>query len=238
MFGVRLLSLSVIALASAVVMALNLLGMDRAEAAERKVDWAVLLPTVTEHENDPFASLTKDQRWKLAMIKRYRRLGLSTANARRQAVEKELETAGIDIDALLSHSTRQKRQRRDLARSVNSAAVGLEIEITGYPVLAGPSEDDQLLFYLVGDARYCSHVSLPSPNQIILVSSSQIDLALNHLTPVRVRGVIEEAHSNQVVHFVDGLVAVEAVYAMSSATIDHRAPPASAPRGGLIRLVE
>ena len=234
--------LSPAAWSAALLLALCLACTGPSKAAEPLVDWDLLQPKSLEQTVDPFAALTEEQRWKLAFVARQRRLGFaasgtSSGDSDPQTVERELKAGGVDVDALLAYDSAQKRARRESAREANPDAVGRMVDITGFPV-AGQAEDGGQQFYLVSDVRYCSHVRLPVPNQMILVSEPQNAPPLHHLKPVRVRGILEEHHTRQVVHFVDGMATVEAVYRITEAKVDLSDQSAVAPASGLMRLIQ
>lgn len=214
-------------------------GLDVAKANPLPVTWENLLPKKAKTIDDPFKALTEDQLYKLSMVARYRFLGVTVddmknGGSERAKLESELFSEGINIDWLLAQRDEVKEARKRVALAMNPDIVGSNIEIKGYPVQVAPSVDGYSQFYLVSNPRYCSHVRLPPPNQMILVLVPNTDNVMHHLSLVRIRGRIEHRHHTATVHFIDGITDVTTIYTIAKAEMEVLRDPGSATFGGLL----
>jgi len=117
---------------------------------------------------------------------------------------------------------------------INPAVVGHDIEIVGFPIPAALANGDTSSFFLVPSPGMCSHVTLPPPNQIILVTMDASQEQLDFRAPVRVKGMISDGAGQHEVFLVDGRAVVEHAYLITKADVS-MLPSFSTPLAARIR---
>jgi len=192
--------------------------------ASAQTDWDALKPASGEQFDDPFSVLTRDQLQELRSLARMLQLGAKPNDGTESGsavadLYARLAQQGIDADVLLSRRQEIADKRRMAALEVNPDIVGHDIDIVGFPIAAALADGDTTSFFLVPSPGMCSHVTLPTPNQVILVTMDASQGQLDFRVPVRVKGVISNVVGQRDVLLVDGRAIVEHAYLITRADI-------------------
>lgn len=195
-----------------------------ADRSQAPTDWGALKPTSGYRFEDPFSVLTRDQLRELRDLARMLQLGAKPNDGTESggavaALYARLAQQGIDADGLLSRRKEVAEERRRAAMQVNPGIVDHEIEIVGFPMPAALASGDATSFFLVPYPGMCSHVTLPPPNQVILVTIDAPRGQLDFRAPVRVKGAIRNVPGRHDVILVDGRAIVEHAYLITKADI-------------------
>lgn len=194
--------------------------------------WDALLPVagaVSSH--DPYARLTDGQLADLAMLARMvRLLGEGKADGgggmarRAERVREAFARDGLDADWLLSQREAVRQDR--IRRSRNPDADGQPVRLLG--IVAPLSQDDDGVrdFLLTATLGKCSHVPPPPFNQVARVRTEEpvdvIALSRDQGAPdpwVWVEGTIRYGVSSHLVFRGDGMMRIEAAYAIEPVRI-------------------
>lgn len=195
-----------------------------AERDPAQTGWDALKPASGFQFEDPFSALTRDQLRDLSALARMLQQGSKPDDGTEsgQAVAvlyARLAEQDVDADGLLSRRQEIAEKRRKAAMQVNPGIVGQDIEIVGFPIAAALANGDASSFFLVPSPGICSHVTLPPPNQIILVTTDAPQGQLDFRAPVRVKGAISNVAGQRDVFLVDGRAIVEHAYRIVRADI-------------------
>ena len=191
----------------------------------RTLTWPDLIPPQTAFE-DPFSSLTKKQRYQLALLARIREGLASEDNVhqsridRANSLERELSAEGLNVKALLQQFAEITAKRRAAAMSVVQSLDGQNVRIGGYLL---PLEYDRTKvteFLLVPYVGACIHVPPPPPNQIVYVRFS-IGYKLPKLfSPVWVQGQMHVGRSERKLFLVDGSSDIPVGYSLVASVVE------------------
>lgn len=200
-----------------------------ADRVQARTDWDALKPTSGYQFDDPFSVLSRSQLQDLRALARKLQLGSKPNDGTESgkavaALYARLAEQDIDADALLSRRQEITEKRRMAAMQVNPGIVGHEIEIVGFPIPAALANGDTSSFFLVSSPGMCSHVTLPPPNQVILVTMDAPQDELDFRVPVRVKGTISNVAGQRDVILVDGRATVEHAYLITKAHISMQSP--------------
>ena len=180
-----------------------------ASTVSRTLTWPDLIPPQVAFE-DPFNSLTKKQRYQLALLARIRESIASEDNVhqsridRANSLERKLSAEGLNVKALLQQYAEINARRQAAAISVVQSLDGQNIRIAGYLL---PLEYDRTKvteFLLVPYVGACIHVPPPPPNQIVYVRFSVGYKIPKLFSPVWVQGQMHVGHSERKLFLVDG----------------------------------
>ena len=191
----------------------------------QQLGWEDLVKKV-EFE-DPFEALTQEQLYQLGTVARVRALQdrkskTLSASMRKDAEEAEtvLQTAGIDINGLLSRREEIKELRRQRAYAVVDDLDGQQVRMPGYALPLEFSNKKITEFLLVPWVGACIHTPPPPPNQIVFVQTAEgID---NHgqFTPVWVSGVMAVKAATKDLFLVDGSTGITVGYRLTDARVE------------------
>jgi hypothetical protein len=191
----------------------------------QQLGWEDLVKKV-EFE-DPFEALTQEQLYQLGTVARVRALQdrkskTLSASMRKDAEEAEtvLQTAGIDINGLLSRREEIKELRRQRAYAVVDDLDGQQVRMPGYALPLEFSNKKITEFLLVPWVGACIHTPPPPPNQIVFVQTAEgID---NHgqFTPVWVSGVMAVKAATKDLFLVDGSTGINVGYRLTEARVE------------------
>lgn len=192
--------------------------------ASARTDWDALKPASGDQFDDPFSVLTGDQLQELRSLARMLQLGSKPNDGTESGnavadLYARLAQQGIDADGLLSRRQEIADKRRLAALQVNPDIVGQDIDLVGFPIAAALADGDTTSFFLVPSPGMCSHVTLPPPNQVILVTTDTHQGQLDFRVPVRVTGVISNEVGQRDVLLVDGRAIVEHAYLITKAGV-------------------
>ena len=191
-----------------------------------------MLPSAAAASSDPYALFSEVQLRRLARCARARwlvatgRASEDGASAREIAgIRRAFAEEGEDVDWLLSQRERAREQR--IRNSYNPAVVGKRVTLAG---LVLPLEWDgaQRLnrFLLAPELGACSYEAPPIHNQVTYIDAPRrIDMATfrgsEHAGDpcCRVEGIIRFAASSHNTFRVDGMMRVDAAYAIEVTAI-------------------
>ena len=193
--------------------------------ASREITWEDLIPQEQVEFDDPFADLTEDQLYELAMVARYRDLrqrgklkpGGESAQSEAKFVV-SLEAQGIDIDWLLSQRERVAEARGQQA-DMGAAVSGQRVSIPGYALPLTLEKNTLTEFLLVPWVGACIHTPPPPSNQIIHVAFPDGTAPRDRFSPVWIEGQLDHAPANYTLYLVDGSRPIRATYTLAAETI-------------------
>jgi uncharacterized protein len=199
-------------------------------AAPRLLEWDALQPPPARPLENPFPSLSEEQRDSLRDLVRARMLaalGVPVADAGRvkQAeLTRQLEAQGVAIEPLLAQREAIIEQRRREAETGVTALDGAAIELSGYLLPVGMNGDRTDEFLLVASPGSCSHAQPPPANQVVHVRAPQPLEVTAQYMPATVRGTLRVEPHSTVVFVVDGEREVGSTYALHHAVVTLHLP--------------
>jgi hypothetical protein len=187
--------------------------------------WPDLIPPQVAFE-DPFSSLTKLQRYRLALLARMRESIAREENVhqsridRANALESELSAEGLNVKSLLLQHAEITARRQASAMSVVQSLDSQNVRIAGYLL---PLEYDQVKvteFLLVPYVGACIHAPPPPPNQIVYVRFSAGYKLPSLFSPVWVQGQMRVDHSERELFLVDGSADIPVGYHLVASLVE------------------
>ena len=202
----------------------------------RQIAWDDLLPQEQADFDDPFAELTEEQLFNLALIAQYRDRNQKELEYDVRGIDAEgeakltaaLEAEGIDVDWLLSQRKRVAKARRQQAES-GAGLDGEIIKLPGYALPLSQAPDTLTEFLLVPWVGACIHVPPPPPNQMVHVSFPEGAAPRDRYAPVWIEGRIEHELDTYELFLVDGSRFVRAAYRVSATAVTEYTPTESDP---------
>ena len=187
----------------------------------REISWQDLIPP--RNFDDPFEALTEDQLYDLGTIVRTRQFHKSNPSMvteemleRAEALERELDQQGIDVDGLLARREEIAEKRRTQANSVVEELNGQSIRMPGYLLPLEFDGQKVTEFFLVPYVGACIHVPPPPPNQMVYVNSDEGIETKGLYDPVWVEGTISTTGKSSPWTAFDGIVDITAGYTMQA----------------------
>jgi hypothetical protein len=204
-----------------------LAGIAVASAAEpvQQITWKNLVPPV-EVYNDPFLTLTPEQKFDLIVVARTRQLqleGLSMTPEQTDRLNKalkRLEQDQIDVDSLLALRGEIAAKRQLAMEAINETLNGQQVRLAGYVLpleMDGQKITELLLVPYVGA---CIHEPVPPANQIVLVKFAQGIKVDGQFTPVWVQGKMTTQMGKSKLHLVDGTSDIPSSYTLDADMIE------------------
>ena len=196
-----------------------------ASKVSRTLTWPDLIPPQVTFE-DPFNSLTKKQRYQLALLARIRESIANEDNVhqskidRANSLERELSAEGLNVKALLLQYAEITAKRQAAAMSVVQSLDSQHVRIAGYLL---PLEYDQIKvteFLLVPYVGACIHVPPPPPNQIVYVRFSAGYKLPKLFSPVWVQGQMRVGRSERKLFLVDGSADIPVGYYIVASSVE------------------
>ena len=194
--------------------------------AEKLIDWTNLQPELPPLQ-DPFSSLTQDQRFDIETIIWAR--GLSTEERdldyNRQPVEdaakfeRQFEKAGLNVSKMLED---YRTFQVEIARRqglVNTSLNDTPVKIAGYLLPLEFSEKGETDFLLVPYVGACVHVPPPPANQMVLVRLDKKKVVKDLFTPVWVSGKLKTEELSSSLNLSDGSRKVLVGYNINQAKV-------------------
>ncbi|MDA7746637.1 DUF3299 domain-containing protein [Psychromonas sp.] len=123
---------------------------------------------------------------------------------RRKAAKDMLEINGYDIDLLLGQRWDIAKKRQKARIATNPVLDGVEVELSGYLIPAGPAADGSFFGYLVPQVGMCSHLPSPPPNKLVRVKLHDDPREKSLYVPVRISGQLKAEASDTVIYMTDG----------------------------------
>ncbi len=199
----------------------SLLVFAASNVSADQLSWDQLLPVNVPKIEDPFATLTDEQRFELVSLAKYR-LSENLNEDQRQimaGIEQRLEVDGLDVEWLFSKGEEIANYRRQLASLPNETLKEETYEIPGFVTPVEFSDDVVTKFFLVPTVGACIHTPPPPANQIVLVSYPK-GLKLNSLNdPIWVKGDLKIKKAKADVIYSDGATDVETIYQMTNVSV-------------------
>jgi len=194
--------------------------------------WEDLLPSAVATSDDPYARLSEAQLRRLARCVRARWLVDTGRDSEEGASAREITgirrtfaEEGEDVDWLLSQ--REKVREHRIRNSYNPAVVGKRVTLAGLVLpLEWDGRQQFNRFLLAPDLGKCSHEAPPIHNQVTYVEAPKrigivpVDgLEIAGDPCFRVEGILRFAASSHNAFRVDGLMRVDASYAIEVTAI-------------------
>lgn len=191
-------------------------------ATLREVRWGDLVPPL-ERFDDPFETLTPDQKLDLSMIDVVRSLQARPDSGPRLDQLRRYETAldrlkraNVDIDGLLARRKEITEKRRKAAEAVNENLDGQRVRIPGYVLPLEMDGKKVTEFLLVPYVGACIHAPTPPPNQIVHVRHAKGFETSGMFAPVWVNGLMRTVRSTPRLSLVDGAAEISTGYALDA----------------------
>jgi hypothetical protein len=203
------------------------------EAAPRLVEWSALRPPHAAEAADPFAALPDAVLDPLRNLVRSRTLeaqGFAVTDEVRREREtwtRQVEANGESVAALLARRDAIMAQRRAAAEGTVAALDGQAVLLPGFLLPIAMKDGRATEFVFVAMPGACSHMSPPSPNQVVRVRPARPSTLVDAYEPALVAGTLRLRVSATSVHVVDGIVEVRSGYAIDDAEIT---PAGAVPR--------
>lgn len=188
----------------------------------REVSWSELAPALVNDENT-FEALNGPQVDGLRRLVRLEsRVQDGDADAKNDvaALRTELESAGLDVDGLLTSRAEIMELRRAAMAGVNEGLIGETVRIPGFVVPLEFRDLKAVEFLLVPTAGACIHTPPPPANQIVHVRYPEGIEIKTLYDAVWVDGEIAAENSVQAVSYVDGTAPVEASSVIQAALVE------------------
>lgn len=192
--------------------------------AEKVIEWTNLLPDAPPL-NDPFSSLTQDQRFDIETVIWARSLSteekeldynrLPVEDAARY--EKQFEKAGFSVTKMLEDYLVFQAEIAKRQEQVNGSLNGVNVKIAGYLLPLEFSEKGEKDFLLVPYVGACVHVPPPPANQMVLVRLAKTKVVKDLYTPVWISGQMKTIRSNAALNLSDGSMQVPVGYNIDQA---------------------
>ena len=213
-------------LAGALALSCALLAPCANADAPRQLMWADLVPKVAASEN-PFSKLTRDQLAKLSDVASLRDRGaradskLSAAELdNEQALTRQLQDSGVDVDGLLARRKEMAEQQRLRGQALNSALDGQLVRLPGYLLPLEFSGKMVTEFLLVPWVGACIHTPPPPPNQIVHVKADKAFEMAGVFTPVWVTGKLTAAATKKSLFLIDGSSDIDIGYSLRASQVE------------------
>lgn len=195
-----------------------------AAAAAEVLGWEDLAPPFDE-ANDPFAGLTEDQQAALYEFAMAPELDQADEldpelKAYREEARKTLESAGLDIKALLARVDRYEEYVKVWNNTLIEDLDGREIRMPGYALPLEFSGTTVTEFLLVPYVGACIHSPPPPPNQIVHVRTGTGFESEGVFAPVWVTGRITTKRQSVNLSFVDGSSDVDVGYRVEAEAVE------------------
>jgi hypothetical protein len=196
--------------------------------AAQTVGWSDLIDKVAQHYEDPYRALAPRQLELLVSISRLRerttssaRTGEDQSTIEQQLRMKEAKLAakGINVDWLISQRWTVAKRRERAATAGNKYVDGQVVIIAGFAIPAPADPDGTQVTYLMPERGMCSHMPPPPPNQMIRLRLKKGWVPDRRHAPVRVRGVLRIAPSENHILVVDGRMPMHATFAIEDAQV-------------------
>ena len=213
-----------LAAAAAICIALFVSGA-RAETA-RELKWQDLAPPMAKFD-DPFLTLSPEQKIDLAMVSVVRQLqarndpalGPEQMKSYNETLAR-LKKAQIDVDGLLARRGEIMEKRRKEAEAVNEKLNGQRVRLPGYVLPLEMDGKKVTEFLLVPYVGACIHAPTPPANQIVHVKHAKGFEAAGLFAPVWVQGVMRTVRSEPKLNLVDGAANIPTGYALDAQTVE------------------
>ncbi|PMO63700.1 hypothetical protein BCT04_15225 [Vibrio breoganii] len=196
--------------------------------AQNMIFWSDLQPKVSSTIQNPFATLSIEQRSKLLTIARFYDDLTNSKKTRDEAVipkavidiEKELAEQGIDVESLMQVRQEIIKENIEIASQPNAEVLNKNQTIPGYVTPLEMDGTKVTKFFLVPTAGACIHTPPPPANQIIYVEFDEGVEFESLATPVTISGQLISEIKKQDVNYSDGAANVESVYSMSATAVE------------------
>ena len=213
-----------LAAAAAICMALFAFGAH--PETVREVKWQDLSPPMSKFD-DPFVSLSPEQKIDLAMVSVVRQLqarndpalGPEQIKSYNETLAR-LKKAKVDVDGLLARRGELMEKRRREAEAVNEKLNGQRVRMPGYVLPLEMDGKKVTEFLLVPYVGACIHSPTPPPNQIVHVKHVKGFEAAGLFAPVWVEGVMRTVRSEPKLNLVDGAANIPTGYALDAQTVE------------------
>lgn len=193
----------------------------------RLVTWEDLAPSDGNQLEDPFAHLEPVLAAKLHDIAAVRyqvaQGYLSPVSPEYENVVEmtsELESQGVEVDALLARFEEIEAEIRSLESVVDKKLEGQFIRLPGYALpleYEGAAIQEFLLVPYVGA---CIHVPPPPQNQMVFVKLAEPFIITDLFTPVWITGRVKIERTETIVPLSDGKAPVTAGYIIEAAQVE------------------
>jgi hypothetical protein len=192
----------------------------------RELKWQDLAPPMSQFD-DPFVSLSPEQKIDLAMVSVVRQLqarndpalGPEQMRSYNETLAR-LKKANIDVDGLLAKRAELMEKRRREAEAVNEKLNGQRVRLPGYVLPLEMDGKKVTEFLLVPYVGACIHAPTPPANQIVHVKHAKGFEAQGLFTPVWVQGVMRTMRSEPKLNLVDGTANIPTGYALDAQVVD------------------
>ena len=131
-----------------------------------------------------------------------------------------LESAGVDIVALIAEAEAYDAQLEVYNATLVDALDGQDVEIPGYALPLEYSGTEISEFLLVPYVGACIHVPPPPANQIVYVRFPEGFESVGLFTPVLVAGRISAGRSSQSLSYIDGSADIAVGYSLDASAIE------------------
>jgi hypothetical protein len=187
------------------------------------ISWDMLAPPAAVIEN-PFDNITEDQKYTLLMILRFEDQAEwdnnAEARAKADALRKDLNEQGLDVDGLFAARVEIMEKREAEASAVNEALIGRNIRMPGYVLPLQFKDRKAVEFLLVPTVGACIHTPPPPANQVVHVVYPEGFEVDGLFTPVWITGAMVAQSSVQDVGYVDGQAPVSVSYSMQPVLVE------------------
>ena len=195
-------------------------------AEAQQLQWRDLVPPM-EKFDDPFLTLTAEQKLDLSMIAVVRQLqarqdpalGPEQMKSYNDTVAR-LKRANVDVDGLLARRAEIMDKRRKASESVNEKLNGQQVRMPGYVLPLEMDGKKVTEFLLVPYVGACIHSPTPPPNQIVHVKHAKGFEAAGLFAPVWVEGVLRTVRGERKLTLVDGAANIPTGYALDARTVE------------------
>jgi hypothetical protein len=192
----------------------------------RELRWQELAPPMSKFD-DPFVSLSPEQKIDLAMVSVVRQLqarndpalGPEQMKSYNETLAR-LKKAKVDVDGLLARRGEIMEKRRREAEAVNEKLNGQQVRLPGYVLPLEMDGKKVTEFLLVPYVGACIHAPTPPPNQIVHVKHAKGFEAAGLFAPVWVQGVMRTVRSEPKLNLVDGAANIPTGYALDAQTVE------------------
>ena len=176
------------------------------------VEWSQLPDPSAQEYEDPYRDLAPELMSDLMVLVRLREEitveGLANEKrrqfeARSSEIEDRLQKAGIDVEWLLSQRWVVADRRQRAAVAANETLNGQPVEMTGFLILAPPTESGEARAYLLPDRAVCNHLPPPPPNQLVRLLAKSALKITGSCVPVAVRGMLRAEETRHEVVVID-----------------------------------
>ena len=176
------------------------------------VEWSQLPDPSAQEYEDPYRDLAPELMSDLMLLVRLSEEikvnGLANEErrqlkARSSELEATLQSAGIDVDWLLSQRWAVADRRERAAVAANETLDGRSVEINGFLILAPPTESGEATAYLLPDRAVCNHLPPPSPNKLVRLVTTDIPSAGGACVPAVARGILHAEETRHEVIVID-----------------------------------